>query len=129
MKQSIQKQRGVSLTGLMFFGGVAFFLVALAVKVAPDYIEYYTTLSNIKATAADPALRGAGVPQIKRAYLTRLQVAGGGTVTPEDLDISKDGGEIVISFSYPKKIPLFANISLLIDFAGTSAAAPAAPSK
>lgn len=121
MKQSIRKQRGISLIGLMFIGGLLFFISVLGIKVAPDYVEYFTTLANVKATAKDPALSGAGVAQFRSAYLKRLQVSGGGTVLPADLDISKDGNEVVISFSYSKKVPLFYNISLLIDFEGSSA--------
>ena len=37
------------------------------------------------------------------------------------LEISKDGGRIVIEFSYEKRIPLFWNVSLLIDYKGSSA--------
>ncbi len=124
MKQSIQKQRGLTLTGLIFVGGLLFMLAILGMKVAPDYIEYYTTLQNVRATAQDPGLKDAGVAQIRGAYLKRLQISGGGIVKPEDLDISKEGGDVVISFSYSKKIPLFSNINLLIDFEGSSAAAP-----
>jgi len=124
MRQSIRKQKGVTLVGLIFVGGALILLAVLGMKVTPDVLEYYTTLGNVKATAADPALRGAGVPQIRAAYLKRLQVAGGGTVGPDDLDVSKDGGEVVISFAYSKKIHLFANVSLMIDFEGSSSATP-----
>ena len=34
--------------------------------------------------------------------------------------ISRDGGETEISFAYEKRIPLAGNVSLLIDFAGTT---------
>jgi hypothetical protein len=39
----------------------------------------------------------------------------------KDLDISKDSGKIVIEFAYEKRIPLFWNVSLLIDYKGTTA--------
>ena len=39
----------------------------------------------------------------------------------DDLEITKDGIELVISFSYQKKIPLFSNVSLVFDFEGSSA--------
>ena len=42
-------------------------------------------------------------------------------MTGAELEIGKDGGEVVISFAYAKKIPLFANVSLLIDFAASTA--------
>ena len=35
-------------------------------------------------------------------------------------DISKDGNGVVISFGYERRIPLFYNISLVIDFEGSS---------
>jgi hypothetical protein len=41
-------------------------------------------------------------------------------VKPQDLEITKEGNEIVVSFAYEKRIPLFYNISVLIDFAGSS---------
>lgn len=125
MRQSMRKQKGITLIGLIFIGAALILVAVLGMKVTPDVLEYYTTLNNVKATAADPTLRGAGVPQIRSAYLKRLQVAGGGTVGPEDLDVSKEGGEVVISFAYSKKIHLFNNVNLLIDFEGSSAGAPA----
>jgi len=39
----------------------------------------------------------------------------------EQLDISKDSGKIVASFDYDKKIPLFANVSLVINYKGSTA--------
>ncbi len=38
------------------------------------------------------------------------------------LEINKDGNDLVLSASYSVKVPLVANVSLLIDFAPTSAA-------
>jgi len=34
---------------------------------------------------------------------------------------TKDGGKIVIEFGYEKRIPLFWNVSLLIDYKGSTA--------
>ncbi|MER2538122.1 MAG: DUF4845 domain-containing protein, partial [Azonexus sp.] len=41
--------------------------------------------------------------------------------TADQLDISKENGKIVISFEYEKRIPLFYNVSLLIDYKGSTA--------
>ena len=38
-----------------------------------------------------------------------------------DLEVTKDGGKIVIEFGYEKRIPLFWNVSLLIDYKGSTA--------
>ena len=41
-------------------------------------------------------------------------------ISSQDLDISKDGGDLVIAFAYPKKVKLFGNVSLLFEFEGSS---------
>jgi len=116
----IKRQNGVSLTGLLLVGGLLFFVAVLGMKVAPDVLGYFTIVNNVKSTAHDPGLAGASVAQVRSAYLKRIQVAGGSDVLPEDLEITKEGNEVVISFAYSKKIPLFANVSLMIDFEGSS---------
>ena len=42
-------------------------------------------------------------------------------LTAADLEITKEGGELVISFAYTAKVPLFKNASLVFDFEGSSA--------
>jgi hypothetical protein len=41
--------------------------------------------------------------------------------TADQLDVSKENGKIVISFEYEKRIPLFGNVSLVIDYKGSTA--------
>jgi hypothetical protein len=37
------------------------------------------------------------------------------------LDVTKDGGKIIIEFAYEKRIHLFWNVTLLIDYKGSTA--------
>lgn len=120
MNLTIRRQRGVGVLGLILGGGLIFFVALLGMKVFPDVLGYFTVIKNVKATAHDPGLSGSSVSQVRSAYMKRTQVEGGSPVTAEDLEITKEGNEIVISFAYSKKIPLFANVSLLIDFEGSS---------
>jgi branched-chain amino acid aminotransferase len=39
------------------------------------------------------------------------------TVKANDLEITKEGNAIVISFAYRKEVPLFTNVGLYIDYA------------
>lgn len=120
MNPTIGRQRGIGVLGVIVGGALLFFVALLGMKVFPDVLGYFTVIKNIKATAQDPGLVGATVPQVRSAYLKRSQVEGGSPIAAEDLDITKEGNEIIISVSYSKKIPLFANVSLLIDFEGSS---------
>lgn len=113
-------QRGVSLNGLLI-GGVIFALVALlAMKVLPEWIEYGKIAKVVKATAADPVLKDASVAQVREAYSKRADIDVIKSVTAQDLEISKEGNDLVISFAYSKKVPLFGNASLVFDFEGSS---------
>lgn len=117
---TIKQQRGLSLVGLIFIC-VAVVLVALVgIKVAPEVIEYFNILSSVKATAHDPSSKDATVAQLRQKYDTRSSIDNVKTIKGADLDITKEGNEVVISFAYSTKIPLGGPVSLLIDFEGSS---------
>ena len=114
-------QRGVSLYGVMI-GGVIFALVALlAMKALPPWIEYGNLLKAVKGTAADGSLKDATVSQVRAAFGRRADMDEVKSVTPQDIQVTKEGNELVISFEYSKKVPLFGNTSLVFDFEGSSA--------
>lgn len=113
-------QRGISLNALML-GGVAFALVALlAMKIAPVWIEYGNAVKAIKGTASDSSLKDASMAQVRAAYGRRADMDDVKSMPPADIEVTKEGGELVITFAYTKKIPLFANASLVFEFEGSS---------
>lgn len=114
-------ERGISLNALMI-GGVIFGLVALlAMKALPPWMEYGNAVKAIKGTAADNSLKESSVAQVRAAYGRRADMDDVKSVTPQDIEVTKEGGELVITFAYTKKIPLFGNASLVFDFEGSSA--------
>lgn len=114
------KQRGISFL-VVFLIGVVLALVAVgAMKIAPAYQDFMTAKKDMLAVAGSEGRTGS-VADIRKAFDRRADIDSISVVTGADLNISKDGGDTVISFAYTKKIPLFANVSLLIDFAASSA--------
>ncbi len=115
----MRNQRGVALSGLLFWSIVLVLVAVLGMKVAPTFIEYQKLVKDIKATAtkAGPDSTVADIRSSfnKFAEIDMLEFEG------SDLDISKDNGRIVISFEYEKRIPLFWNVGLIIDYKGSSA--------
>jgi hypothetical protein len=96
------------------------FLAIIGMKMVPAYIEYFTIKKAVAAITQGGQLRNATVADVRKAFELRQAVDDFTSVGPKDLEITKDGNEIVISFAYEKRIPLFYNISVLIDFAGSS---------
>lgn len=117
----MHKQRGVTLSGLLGVAAGIVFLGAVAVKVMPDVLDYLSVVKNIKAVAQDPTLRDAPPADIRRAFDRRQLMDNVSGISGSDLEISKQGSDLVINIAYARKIPLAANVSLVIDFEGSSA--------
>ncbi len=113
-------QRGFSLNALMIGGAAVGVLALLAMKIAPEYMEYGSAVKAIKATASDTSLKDASVAQVRSSYAKRAEIDNIKSLSEKDLDITKEGGELVISFAYSRKVPLFKNVSLVFDFEGAS---------
>jgi hypothetical protein len=120
MAMNRTSQRGLTVTGLLF-GGMAIVLIAvLGMKVVPEVIEYTKIVSDIKALANDPALKQAATSEIRKAFDRRADINQISAVTAQDINVSRNGNTLILSFGYTKKIPLFGPVSLLIDFEGAT---------
>ena len=114
----MRHQRGVSLSGLLVWGVVIAAVALLGIRVAPDVIDYYKIKKIVASTAANSS--GKTVPEIRSIFGKYAEVDHIETITAADLDISKEGNEVVIAFAYERRIPLLLNVSLLIEFQGSS---------
>jgi hypothetical protein len=110
-------QRGVTLMGLIILLFIMIFVALLAFKLIPAYIEYFTAKKAITALARD---RGATVAEIRRNFDSRAAIDNIDRIKASDLEISKEGNDVIIGFAYRKEIPLFANIGMYIDFVASS---------
>jgi hypothetical protein len=112
-------QRGVALSGLIFWGIIIALVAILGMKVAPTTIEYYKVLKDAKATV-NKVGPDATVAEVRRTFDNFANIDSL-DFKAEQLDVSKEGGKIVASFDYDKRIPLFANVSLVINYKGSTA--------
>lgn len=114
----MKKQRGVAISGLLIWGFIIALVALLGMKVVPEYLEYYKILKSVKSISTGAASQT--VSEIRAAYDRYADVNYIDTLKGSDLDISKENNSVVIAFAYERRIPLFANVSLLIDFEGSS---------
>jgi hypothetical protein len=96
------------------------FIAIIGMKLVPAYIEYFTIKKAITGMTQSGELRGGSVADVRKAFDRRAAVDSITIVQPQDLEVTKEGNEIVVAFAYEKRIPLFYNISVVIDFAGSS---------
>ena len=109
-------QRGVSLLGLI---AALFILVIVAIfgmKIVPSFLEFRAAKGAIEAIAKQvqsPA-------DVRRAFDARAAIDDISSIKAADLDVQRDGNQVVISFAYEKRIALFGPVSLIIDYAADS---------
>ena len=114
----MKSQRGVTLMGMLAVSIVIVLVAIGGLKIAPAYIEYFKVKKAIVVIAQTNA--GGTVADVRRSFDLRAAVDDIDVIAGRDLDVTKEGNELVVSFAYPKRIPLFGNINVVIDFAASS---------
>jgi hypothetical protein len=118
----MKKQYGVSLTGLLITIVVLTFVALLGFKVFGPYKQFFTVQKVFKSLAVSPEVKNGGRREFVVAWSKYAMTDDVNVVAADDIELTKDGNELVISASYSVRVPLFKNVNLLIDFAPTSAA-------
>ncbi len=65
-------------------------------------------------------MRGRPVREIQAAFDRHATIDDITSISSRDLDITKEGDRIVVSYAYAKKVPITDNVALVIDFSGTT---------
>jgi hypothetical protein len=99
------------IAGLFIVVVVALF----GMRLVPSFLEYRTAKSAIEAVA-----RQAQSPADVRKMFESRTAIDNISLKPSDLEITREGNQMVISFAYRKEVPLFGNVGLYIDYAADS---------
>lgn len=110
-------QQGLSLVGLIVTFVIVVFIALFGMKIVPSYLEFRSAKNAIDALAHSP---GGTPTDIRRNFENRSVIDGIEAVKSSDLDITKQGNQVVISFAYRKEVPLFQNVGLYIDYRATA---------
>jgi hypothetical protein len=114
------KQQGVSLSGLLIWSVIIVLVAILGMRLVPSFIEHAAIKRALIATASDPDLQNAAAREFRSAFDKRASIDEIKSVSGRDIVINKQNSQVMLSVSYTVKKPLFANVSLLIDFEATS---------
>ncbi|MGZ5033549.1 MAG: DUF4845 domain-containing protein [Usitatibacter sp.] len=116
----MRKQHGVSLMGTIVLLAILGFVAIMAAKLLPAYAEYYS-VKKIFATMEQSGTMKGTVREIRYQYEKLNGIEDVKSVRGEDLEVTKEGGEAVVSATWSVKIPMVANINACIDFYATTA--------
>ena len=110
------KQKGMGLLVLIIWALISIFIFMLVASLLPVYRENMAIKSTIAAMVSDPALQNSAKGEIRKSFNKRAQIDDISAVNGHDLEIDNEGGQIALGVAYSVKTPLFANISVCIDF-------------
>lgn len=110
------KQTGLSLIGVLIVGAILGFLFLIGMRTVPVVTEYMAVKRIMNAIIESNPSPEVPITQLradfdKRAYIDEVKHVSG-----RDLVIIKRGNKFEMSVSYARKVPIAANVSLLIEF-------------
>lgn len=117
---TLQKQKGVTLSGLLMWSVILIMIAVLGMKLTPAYLEYAAIQKSFAAIVNDSTLKNATPREIRLSFNKRANINDIDVISGRDIRISKEKGRMVLKADYSVTIPLFANVSMLIDFKATS---------
>ena len=110
------RQYGLSLIGVLFIGLIVVVLLLLGAKLVPAVVEYIAIERAVQKIKNE----GNTVGEIRSAFERHATIDDIKSISSKDLDITKEGDKVVISYAYTYNIPLMDNVRLVIDFSGTT---------
>ncbi|MFZ5530817.1 MAG: DUF4845 domain-containing protein [Pseudomonadota bacterium] len=110
----------MSLSTLLLLSIVLVVVSILGLRLVPPYIEYLSIQKVLTEVVNDPDARSGPPQNVRMAFSKRATINNITVINANDLAISRDGGELVLSVSYPVKVEMVGNISVCIDFEATA---------
>lgn len=116
--QNIKAQGGWTFWSMVFTLGVLGFFVYVGMKLVPIYSGNSNVKNAMKVSLKNVDVRKATRSQVVKGMKGQLYLDGGGPDIDykEDLKIVRDRNKLTVSIDYQRIVPLFSNISILVDF-------------
>jgi hypothetical protein len=113
--RNVRRESGLSLWLFLFVTAVLFVIAVIGFRVLPAYIEYFSVRSALvqsMSEAQDPS----NAAEVRRIFQRRVDAGYIESVDGRDIDLRKDRNNYVATIAWSRRLPLVANVSLLIDF-------------
>lgn len=110
-----QRQRGITFLGLITVGVVVAFVGIMGAQVFPTYTEYMTIQKAVNKAAA-----GTTVTEVRAIFDRAASVDYIGSIAGKDLEVTKSGDKVVVSFEYQREFHMGGPAYLVMKYKGTS---------
>ena len=109
------RQRGISLFTLIFFLAVLGMVGAVGLRAFPSVLEYQAALKAINRAKDEST-----VAAVRAAFDRAAEIDSITSIKGKDLEVTKNGDKVVVSFAYDKEFHLAGPAWLTLKYEGTS---------
>jgi DNA-binding protein len=109
------RQRGITFFGLIFVGTVLAMAGVVATQAFPTVVELMAVQK-----AVSKAAEGHSVEEVRNMFDKQASIDDIKSISGKDIDVSKEGDKVVVSFSYQREIHLVGPAFLTLKYAGRS---------
>ncbi len=112
-----KSQRGVTLIGWVILLVPVGILVYAGIRLTPIYLNYFRVVQALKQQAVESKDDSQINPvAVRQSLEKRFDVGYIDHPSVKDIDIHRDGDHWVAIANYEELAPLFANVSILVQF-------------
>lgn len=108
-------QDGMTGAGWVIVLAIVLFFMFMLIKLTPAYLEYFSIKSSM-ASVAEQNVGNSSTGEIRRLLEGRFNINEVKSVKASDAKIKDITGGRALYIKYERRIPLFGNISALLEF-------------
>lgn len=116
MLKTLKSQRGMTGISIMMILALAGFVLAMAFKLFPFYLEGFKVNSTLNGLTTDSRVEGASDREVKDLILKKLQVDDVDTVTSEHIKVDSSGKKRTVSIEYEARVHMVGNLDAVVVF-------------
>jgi len=107
------------MTGFIFTAIVVVAVVMISFRVMPSYIESFT-VQKVLAKTLEDSKQGFSLYQFRRDFDLKASADYIDSVRGSDIEVAKDGNNLVATATWTRTLHLIGNASLLLEFEVTA---------
>lgn len=110
------RQRGMGLLGLMLIAIMVGFFVMSAIRILPGYFEYMSVRDIVERVAGEYDRDRDTFSDLRRKLADFFNTNQIKTLSPRDIEISRQDGDVIINANYEQRIPLVWRIDAVVKY-------------
>jgi hypothetical protein len=109
------RQAGITIIGFVFVAAVVLAIAMIGFRVMPSYIEYFSVEKTLRQTL-EHSREGVSLAEFRKDFDLKASADYIESVRGSDIDLTRDGSQLVASASWTNTLHLVGNVSLLLEF-------------